>query len=156
MDEIRLIAWEDCLEKTPSVSKRPALREILPCFGAQRATILISDPVPAPRVEGPVRDKCPRTTLPAALLTASHSLVSRDPFMHDDGLVLHTYFISLVLRCVLPHGMSMKDEIENCQPFLAEQTVPLKKIQVIIALRYIGCKGGLNILFEHGRDIAPR
>ena len=70
----------------------------------------------------------------------------------EDGLALRNCFITAIIRCAPPKNKPQKEEIENCRPYLAEEIVLLKEIQVVVSLGQIAFNGLLKILFE-GRKL---
>ncbi len=52
----------------------------------------------------------------------------------DDDLRLNDCYISAVIRCAPPANKPLREETENCQPYLLSELSILKNIQVIVAL----------------------
>ena len=69
----------------------------------------------------------------------------------EDGLALRNCFITAVIRCAPPKNKPLKEEIENCRPYLAEEIVLLRGIQVIVALGQIALNGLLKVIFKEGK-----
>lgn len=65
-----------------------------------------------------------------------------------DGLALRNCFITAVIRCAPPKNKPFKEEIENCRPYLADEIVLLREIQVIVSLGQIALNGLLKIVFK--------
>jgi uracil-DNA glycosylase family 4 len=69
----------------------------------------------------------------------------------EDGLALRNCFITAVIRCVPPKNKPLREEMKNCRPYLVQEIILLKEIQVIIALGRIAFHGFLEILFAEGK-----
>ncbi len=52
----------------------------------------------------------------------------------DDGLRLKDCYITAVVQCAPPQNKPLKEEIENCQPYLLEELRVLMNVTVIVAL----------------------
>ncbi len=53
---------------------------------------------------------------------------------NDDGLELVDCYITAVARCAPPQNKLLKEEIENCRPFLQEEFRILRNVRVVVAL----------------------
>lgn len=52
----------------------------------------------------------------------------------EDGLALTDCYISAVARCAPPQNELLKEEIENCRPYLMQEILILTRVRVIVAL----------------------
>jgi uracil-DNA glycosylase family 4 len=80
-----------------------------------------------------------------------------------DGFNLINTYITASVRCAPPQNKPLKEELENCLPYLTEELAILKNIRIIVCLGKIGfdtCCKLLQIkgakfshgkLFRHGR-----
>ncbi len=70
----------------------------------------------------------------------------------EDGVTLRNCFITAAIRCAPPKNKPLKEEMENCRPYLVHEMVLLKEVRVILALGGIAFHEFLEILF---RDEKP-
>jgi uracil-DNA glycosylase family 4 len=73
----------------------------------------------------------------------------------DDGMKLVNCAVTAVCHCAPPDNRPEKDEISNCQPWLAE-TVMLVKPQVFVALGGIAWKSSIGLLRQFNLLTSPR
>ena len=85
----------------------------------------------------------------------------------DDGLTLLDAYITAVLRCAPPANKALRQELDNCNPYLLRELSLLRKVRVVVALGrtafdvYLGtCRvRGLGLpsprpKFGHGATVA--
>lgn len=72
-------------------------------------------------------------------------------------------FITAAMRCFPPQNKPLKEELNNCRPYLEKEMELLKKVKVVIALGKIGHDAAVKViqkrngfplkglLFQHGR-----
>jgi uracil-DNA glycosylase family 4 len=76
-----------------------------------------------------------------------------------DGFRLINTYITASVRCAPPQNKPLKEELDNCLPYLKEELSILKNIKIIICLGKIGfdsCCKLLNIKgtkFAHGKSL---
>jgi len=63
-----------------------------------------------------------------------------------DGLELKELYITAVCRCVPPDNKPLRDEIENCRPFLVDEIANFKNLSGFVALGKIALDGLLAAL----------
>ncbi|MCH7759918.1 uracil-DNA glycosylase [candidate division TA06 bacterium] len=76
----------------------------------------------------------------------------------EDGLRLKGTYITAAIRCAPPQNRPLREEIENCSPFLREELRLLKNIEIVIALGHIAHETYLRLRgvplsrmpFQHG------
>jgi len=73
----------------------------------------------------------------------------------DDGLELHSAFLTAVVRCVPPNNRPTSQEQNNCRGYLARELELLSSVRVVLALGRIALEGYLTLLRERGVDV-PR
>lgn len=75
----------------------------------------------------------------------------------DDGFYLIDSYITASVRCAPPQNKPLREESENCFPYLVEEFALLKNVKVILCLGKIAfdsCRKLLkikNAKFEHGK-----
>jgi uracil-DNA glycosylase len=73
----------------------------------------------------------------------------------DDGMQLHSLWITSVVRCAPPGNKPLPAEVKNCAPFLDEEIALLHDLRVVVCLGKIGFDGYLTHLLRTGK-IASR
>lgn len=68
----------------------------------------------------------------------------------DDGLVLKDVYISAVCRCAPPQNRPMREELNNCFPYLAWEFRHLSRLEGIVALGQIALQGVLQLFHAPG------
>ncbi len=68
----------------------------------------------------------------------------------DDGVVLTDCFITASARCAPPQNKLLREELENCRPFLLAELALLKNVRVIVALGKVGFDSALNAIRRNG------
>jgi len=81
-----------------------------------------------------------------AALTDRPASVSR-----DDGLRLEGAYISNVCRCAPPSNKPIRDELQNCRPFLDREFDALRRLRVVVALGKIAWDEALR----RARSLSP-
>ncbi len=77
----------------------------------------------------------------------------------EDGLTLHDCYITAVARCAPPQNKLLRDEIENCRPYLAVEFSLLKNVRVIVALGKLAFDETTKLLRSNGvlsSDMRPK
>jgi uracil-DNA glycosylase family 4 len=69
----------------------------------------------------------------------------------DDSLRLGGAYISNVCRCAPPSNKPIRDELENCRPFLDREFDALRRLRVVVALGKIAWDAALR----RARSLAP-
>jgi uracil-DNA glycosylase family 4 len=73
----------------------------------------------------------------------------------DDGLELCSVYITSLCRCVPPANKPASQEIENCLPFLRQESALLSDLKVIVALGRVAFERILRLYRQDGHDF-PR
>ena len=73
----------------------------------------------------------------------------------NDGLELKDVYITAVCRCAPPDNKPNGSELENCQPFLAEELACLSNIQGVVLLGRIAMDG-LAALYRGKGYVLPK
>jgi uracil-DNA glycosylase family 4 len=68
----------------------------------------------------------------------------------DDGLALHSAYITASAHCAPPGNKPLPEELRNCRPFLERELDLLKDVRVVVALGKIGFDVYLDILKSRG------
>lgn len=77
----------------------------------------------------------------------------------DDGMVLTDCYVSAVVRCAPPQNKPLREETENCQPYLLEELSIFSNLRVIVALGKIAFDWTLDSIEKTGTvhlDIRPK
>ena len=75
----------------------------------------------------------------------------------DDDLQLSNVYICASARCAPPDNKPTPDELNNCRPYLIEELLLLKRVEVIVALGKIAFDNVLLALMARGVNVpAPR
>jgi len=75
----------------------------------------------------------------------------------DDGLTLKDAYITAIVRCAPPNNKPMREEIENCSCYLADELKLLKNVKVVLALgslafnTYTSLRKIKGLKFMHGK-----
>lgn len=69
----------------------------------------------------------------------------------EDGLELRDAFITAVARCAPPDNKPARQELLNCQTFLARELELLSSVRVVLALGRVAFDGYLDLLRASGR-----
>ena len=76
----------------------------------------------------------------------------------DDGFCLVNAYITASIRCAPPQNKPLKDEFENCFPYLKKELSLLKNVKVIVCLGKIAFDSCCKLLhikgikFSHGKS----
>ncbi len=74
----------------------------------------------------------------------------------DDGLSLKNCYITAVARCAPPQNKLLKDEIEQCSPYLLKELSILIRIKVIVTLGKLAFDETLKALSQNGSATLER
>jgi uracil-DNA glycosylase family 4 len=74
----------------------------------------------------------------------------KDVESRKDGLKLKHVYISNIVKCAPPGNVPLKEEKENCQPYLKFEIQNLRNLKVLIALGSIAHQEILRILKKDG------
>jgi uracil-DNA glycosylase family 4 len=78
-----------------------------------------------------------------------------DSTSRDDGLELRNMFITSLCRCAPPANKPTSEEIDNCLPFLLQESALLPALKCIVALGRVAFERILRLYRLDGHDI-PR
>ena len=74
-----------------------------------------------------------------------------------DGLKLNNCYVTAAVRCAPPTNKPLRDEFENCRPYLAQELLLLRHVEVVIALGKIAFDSFLKAYTENGGTLSkPR
>lgn len=68
----------------------------------------------------------------------------------DDGLQYSNIFLTAAVKCVPPDNKPMRDEVENCLPFLRQEIETLKGLKAILALGRLAHESVLRTILPDG------
>lgn len=68
----------------------------------------------------------------------------------DDDVVLSDCFITAAARCAPPQNKLLREELENCRPFLVSEFKLLRNVRVIVALGKVGFESALEGVLRNG------
>jgi len=71
-----------------------------------------------------------------------------------DGFSLINTYITAAVRCAPPKNKPLKEELENCAPYLKEELLILKNIKIIICLGKIAFDSCCKLLHIRGKKFA--
>lgn len=74
----------------------------------------------------------------------------------NDGLRLRDCYVTAVVRCAPPANKPLKEEFDNCRPYLREELQLLQRVRVVVALGKIAFDQYLKANHELGRTLAAR
>ena len=74
----------------------------------------------------------------------------------DDGLRMKDVFITNTCRCAPPGNKPLREEIENCEPFLDREFDMLQRLRVVMALGKIGWDAAIARARRVNRGAVPR
>jgi uracil-DNA glycosylase family 4 len=69
----------------------------------------------------------------------------------DDGMTLHSLWITAVVRCAPPGNKPLPEEIANCSSFLDEEVTSLGNLRVVVCLGKIAFDGFTRHLMRTGK-----
>ncbi len=72
-----------------------------------------------------------------------------------DGLKLKSCYITAAVRCAPPYNKPLREEFDNCRPYLAREIKLLKGVRVVVALGKIAFDSFLKAYQESGHSV-PR
>jgi len=83
------------------------------------------------------------------------------PLSHsrDDGLKLHSAYITAVVRCATPNNKPTGQEIKNCSSYLTEELMLLKEVKLVLTLGRVAFdaylkhrpdRSSIKPVFKHG------
>ncbi len=156
----RLVQWREKVAQ----GKRRAFRDWdywgrpVPGFGDRQARLVIVGLAPgahgANRTGRMFTGDSSGDTLTRALHRAGFA---NQPTSHhrDDGLQLRDAFLTAVARCAPPQNKLTRDEMDNCQPFLARELALLPSTRVVLTLGRIAFDRYRRLLREQGTAL-PR
>lgn len=75
-----------------------------------------------------------------------------DSTERDDGLQLRDVYITAVVHCAPPANKPLRQEIDNCRPYLVEHLRLLPRARVVIALGKIAFDGFVDALEDMGHE----
>ncbi len=68
----------------------------------------------------------------------------------DDGLTLKDCFITAIGRCAPPGNKPMREELNTCEAFLAQEWSLMPQVRVVLALGKMAFDGSLRLLRNQG------
>ena len=68
----------------------------------------------------------------------------------DDGMALSDAYVTAVARCAPPGNKPLREELNNCRPYLLAELSLLRKVQVVMALGKIAFDGVLSAYRDAG------
>ncbi len=68
----------------------------------------------------------------------------------NDGLKLKNCYVTAAVRCAPPTNKPLRDEFENCRPYLAQELPLLRHVAVVIALGKIAFDSFLKAHRDNG------
>ena len=84
-------------------------------------------------------------------------LANKPTSLHrDDGLKLTDAYVTAIVRCAPPANKPLREERDNCLPFLADEMRLLRNVRVIIALGGFAWDGLHRSLTDQGYAIDNR
>jgi uracil-DNA glycosylase family 4 len=63
-----------------------------------------------------------------------------------DGLALNDCYISAVIHCAPPQNKPLREEIQNCRPYLIREIELLRRIRVVVALGRLAFDTALSVI----------
>lgn len=67
-----------------------------------------------------------------------------------DGLHLSNCYVTAAVRCAPPANKPLREEFDNCQPYLAQEILLLREVRVVIALGKIAFDSYLKAYWDNG------
>lgn len=151
----RLVEWREqaAREKVRRYADREYWGRAVPSFGDGRARLLIIGLAPA--AHGANRtgrmftgdrsgDWLYRALHRAGFASQPHSID------RSDGLRLKDCYITAAIHCAPPTNKPLKEEIENCRPFLLREIELLRNVRVVIALGGIAFETAMRAFWFEG------
>ncbi|WP_455276328.1 uracil-DNA glycosylase [[Eubacterium] cellulosolvens] len=81
-----------------------------------------------------------------------------DSLEKDDGLKLSYAYITAIVRCAPPQNKPLKEEIRNCSEYLLEESMLLKRVEIVLTLGRIAYDTIVRafyrnnkLIFKHGK-----
>ena len=125
----------------------------LPSFGDSKARLLIVGLAPAAHGGNRTGRMFTGDRSGDFLFATLHELgfasspISRS---RDDGMALRDAYVTAVARCAPPGNKPLREELNNCRPYLIAELSLLPRVQVVMALGKIAFDGVLSTYREEG------
>ena len=163
----RLVEYRETLPKRAAYQDKVYLREPAPGYGDPEARLLILGL--APSAHGGNRtgriftgDESARFLM--KMLYQAGLANQPTSFSKDDGLKLQGCYITAAVKCAPPQNRPLKEECDNCLPYLRQEFALLPHLKAVLALGELAYKTILNILnkdnlkknkipFKHGNTV---
>lgn len=151
----RLVAWREktAAEKVRRFSDQAYWGKAVPGFGDPEARLLIVGLAPAAHGANRTGRMFTGDRSGEWLYSTLHKFGFANKCtseFRDDGLVLTDCYITAVARCAPPQNKLLKEEIENCRPYLVEEFSLLKRVAIIVALGKLAFDETFKLLADIG------
>ncbi len=154
----RLVRWREQASKYPPRRYRGESywAKPIPGFGDPRARLLIVGLAPAAhggnRTGRVFTGDRSGDWLYGALHTNGFANQPNSDHLND-GLKLKNCYVTAAVRCAPPTNKPLRDEFENCRPYLMQELVLLRHVEVVIALGKIAFDSFLKAHGDNGGTI---
>ncbi len=157
----RLVEWrEKCAtDKRASYANEDYWGKPLPGWGDPNARVLAVGLAPAAHGANRTGRMFTGDRSGDWLYRAMHraGLANKPTSLHrDDGLKLTDAYVTAIVRCAPPANKPLREERDNCLPFLADEMRLLRNVRVIIALGGFAWDGLHRSLTDQGYAIGNR
>ena len=154
----RLVRWREQVSENPPRRYRGESYwgKPIPGFGDQKARLLIVGLAPAAhggnRTGRVFTGDRSGDWLYGALYAYDFANQPNSDHLND-GLKLKDCYITAAVRCAPPTNKPLRDEFENCRPYLMQELVLLRRVEVVITLGKIAFDSFLKAHCDNGGTI---
>ncbi|CCB89049.1 uracil-DNA glycosylase [Simkania negevensis] len=145
----RLVEYRETLPKRSAYKDEAYLREPTPGYGDPKARLLILGL--APSAHGGNRtgriftgDESARFLM--KMLYQVGFANQPTSFSRDDGLKLSGCYITAAVKCAPPENRPLKEECDNCLPYLKQEFALLPHLKAVLALGELAYKAIFSVL----------
>ncbi len=151
----RLVRWREQVSKDPPRRYRGEnyWAKPIPGFGDPRARLLVVGLAPAAHGGNRTGRVFTGDRSGDWLYGALHKYGFANQLNSDhrkDGLQLTNCYVTAAVRCAPPANKPLREEFENCQPYLARELLFLRQMRVVIALGKIAFDSFLKAHWDNG------